>query len=190
MATIEKRMIQKIDSIGTAINRWVAGSLAAVVAFLLVFWTFLITAGLTGRAFLGWSWLFLEEYTAYFMLASGCLGFAYAARVGAHVRVTVAVMRLPKRARLVLECIVLAVCVWWAVMLTQKINGWFLQAAASGAASLETGTPQWIPYLILVIGCASLVLAALVLFLHAVHVVIQAGHQERTGDRGNDGAES
>jgi len=183
-------MIQKIDSIGTAINRWVAGSLAAVVAFLLVFWTFLMTTGIIGRAFLDWSWLFMEEYTAYFMMASGCLGFAYAARVGSHVKVEVVVMRLPKRVRLALECICLAACVWWAVMLTQKINGWFLQALGSGASSLETGTPLWIPYLILVIGCASLVLAALVLFLHAIHVMIQARHQEPTGNRGNDGAES
>lgn len=163
-----KKTSEKIDSVVTAINRRGANILAAVVAVYLLLWLLVMVLGIIGRTFLGWGWLFLEEYTAYFNMVVGGLGLAYAVVEQMHIKVDVLVRRLPKRARLVLECISAAICAWWGVVLAQKMSGWFFSSVNTGAVSDTTRTPLWIPYLIAFIALACLALTTLLLFLHVV----------------------
>lgn len=180
-------MIEKIDSIVATINRWVMRSLVSVACVLVVVWMCLIVTYCFGRFTGTYVWMFVEEYTGYFFLATSSLGLAYAAAKGAHIRVPILAMRLPKRARLILECSCLAVCVWWAVLLTQKMSTWFSHALSVGEVSVVSNLPLWIPYLILVTGCAALALAALALFYHAVRTA--AWSSQSTENRGNGAGE-
>ena len=136
-----KRLIKKIVSILNTINRWVTGSLVAVGGAILAVFAVVIALAIIGRIF-GWSVMWMEEYTAYYMLTISSLGLAYAARQGAHVKIDLVVSRLPKRARSILEYIYLAVIFVFVVFLAKVMYGWFSYAWTSGMGSLQTQTPQ------------------------------------------------
>lgn len=160
-------MLRSIDSIVTAVNRWVAHSLAAVGAVICAPFAIMLTVVIIGRAF-GWSVVWLEEYTAYFMLVVSCLGLAYAAMNGAHIRINFVVKYLPERVRFILERVCMAVSILWVIFLTKTMYSWFSSALVAGSRSILTATPDWIPSVVLVIGLGGLALATLVLFLHLI----------------------
>jgi len=170
-------MIDKIDSIATKVVKRIAIVLASAAAVYLVLWVLIMTMSIIARSFFDTSWMFIEEYTAYLHMVAACGGFAYATYEGRHIVVRVIISRVHGRARLIFECVTTALGIWLVVFLTLKMFVWVSAALKSGAQSLETFTPMWIPYLVVVIGLCSFILALLLNLFRAV-VAVYRGKEE------------
>jgi TRAP-type C4-dicarboxylate transport system permease small subunit len=168
-----REFVVKIDHVVTIVNRRTAGVLATIAAFVIVAWVLVMVAGIVGRAFLGLSWMFLEEFTAYFNLLVKTFGLGYAVVYAAHISVSVIVVRLAKRLRLALEFFTVGISVFWGVILTQKMIIWASDAVETAAFSPVANIPLWIPYFIAVVGLGGFALATLLLLLHLVATVVQ-----------------
>ncbi len=157
-------MIKKIQALIERITKVLGLSLGSVAGAVLVIWILIYFVGIVGRAFFGFSWLFIEEFTAYYNMLLGCFGFVWSVHQGAHIRVTLIFDRLPQRVQHILGIIASAVYTWWAVILLQQMYAWFEKALRTGSTSSGTGFPLWVPYLISVIGFAALIIGCFLLF--------------------------
>jgi len=175
-------MIDKFDSIAVKVEKWMGGILASVAACILVLWILVMMLSIIARASFGISWLFIEEYTAYFNLLAASGGFAYAAYKGQHIVVRVLISRMSGRARLVLECLTTALSIWFIVFVSLKISRWLSTSMKTGASSLQTDSPLWVPILVLAVGLFSFLLA---LLIHLFHTAVLAYHgREETSQDG------
>lgn len=170
-------MLRKLCFIITESGDLLAKGLAGAACVVLVGWVLTMTIGIIGRAFLDWSWMFLEEYTRYFTLVCKGLGIPYAAVAGTNITVRVVVARLHKPVTTILKYVAGCIYIYWAVVLTQKMSTWLIEALRIGSTSLDTGTPEWIPNLALVVGFGTLAIVTLGQFLNLVLPV----HKEKVG---------
>jgi len=163
-------MTNKITSIVDLIDERVAVTLTKVAAFVLVIWVCVMTVGIIGRSFFNLSWHFMEEYTRYMNMVVICGGLAYATYKSEHISVKLLVNRFPKRTRLILECLTTAPIIWLMVFFVLKMFNWFLSAIRNDIVSTQSPTPMWVPYLVVIIGLCSFILA-LSVYLSMVYVI-------------------
>lgn len=133
----------------------------------------MITAGVMVRelAFIPWQWVFVEEYSAYFLVLIVFFALAYALRVNAHITVDVVVRHLPTRPRTILELVLtfgaLAIV---AVMLRFSLDRVIFAYQRGIVSNFPSLTPMWIPYLFVFIGLLPFGLA---LTMHAVGKLLE-----------------
>ena len=150
-----------------------AGALAAacLVAMLLLIVAQMV-ARWTGEIFPGAS-----SYAGYFMAAASFLAFAHALDRGAHIRVSILLNAVPRRARWALEvwCFGLGAAVaWYFTYHAFQFTYWSWTFGEVSQA--QDASPMWIPQSVMVVGGA---LLAIALTDNLVHVLLRGGHRIR-----------
>ncbi len=134
----------------------------APAAVSLVAWVLLITAYIVSRRF-GQGWMFVEEYTGYWLVFISFMSFADCLLTEGHIQVDTVTKLLPQRIRELLqvcsESIGLVILFYLVVRSTQ----WFIEAAQFGLRSgSSTNTLVWPTTLAVPIGLLLLALALIV----------------------------
>lgn len=156
----------------------ISGVLAALsliaILFLIVVQMF---ARWTGEVFPG-----APDYAGYAMAAASFLAFASALNKGAHIRVSIVLNMLPKRARWVMEiwCFGIGTAImWYFVFYAQKFVywSWKFKDISQG----QDKTPLWIPQSLMLIGAVILAIALtdslLSLFFKGRHRIVREGDE-------------
>jgi len=162
--------LQKADRILEKVIDRASGIAIAPCVVALVVWVFVFVVYVIGRHFFGMVWLFVEEYTGYWVVFLGYFSLAYALKSGAHIKSDIVTSRLPKRVTSILEIITGLLAIPLVGYLTWRSIGWLaygVEHEAHAVSSLHT--LLWPVYLFVPIGLA---LFALVLLLKLVRTVI------------------
>ena len=150
-------------------------SLATVApcAVALVAWVFLITAYVLGRALFNVPWLFVEEFTEFWLVVISYFSFTYALWGGRHVIVDFVTTSLPTRVRRVLRVFTSFLAVPIAIYLTWRAVEWFVKGFERQIVTASRlQIPFWPFYLTVVIGLAVFSLGlTLELFLSVIGLV-------------------
>lgn len=167
---IDEGKLHKIDRILEKIIDRVSGIAIAPCAVALAVWVFVFVIYVVGRHFFNMVWLFVEEYTGYWVVFLGYFGLAYALKTGAHIRSDIVTSRLPKKVSNILSIVTGLLALPLVGYLTWRSIGWLAYGIEHGAHAVSTlHTLLWPFYLFVPIGLS---LFALVLLLKLVRDVI------------------
>ena len=168
---IHEGNLQKVDRILEMTIDRISGITIAPCAVALVAWVFLFVAYVSGRFFFQLGWLFVEEYTTYWVVFVAYFSWAYGVKTGTHIRTDIVTSQLPKRVNSVLEIVIGLLAILLVGYLTWKSIGWLaygIEYEARAVSGLHT--LQWPIYSFVTIGLG---LFALVLLLKFVRNVIR-----------------
>lgn len=133
----------------------IAFAAASVAALILIAMMVLIIVEIVLRNLFLQSTHITEEFVAYGLASLIFLAFAYALKQGALIRVDIVITRLPQKARVALEFVVILVTLAVVVFLAVFIFQTFLRHAGSGAVSWSPAqVPLWAPQLVVFVGVA------------------------------------
>lgn len=90
--------IDRIGKIGGIVFSWATG----VCAVLTVAWIFVMVIYIVGRRF-GLGWLFVEEFTGYWLVIVAYIPLAYSLVTGVHITVDLVTRKLPEKTRSALK---------------------------------------------------------------------------------------
>jgi len=150
-----------------------AGVVAALcLVAILVLIVLQMLARWTGLVFVG-----ATDYAGYAMAAASFLAFAYALNHGAHIRVSILLNSVPRRAKRWLEiwCFGIGTCVmWYFVWYGQRFVywSWKFNEVSQG----QDATPLWIPQSFMLAGA---VLLAVALTDNLLHLIVTGDHRIR-----------
>ncbi|MEM8869393.1 MAG: TRAP transporter small permease [Pseudomonadota bacterium] len=136
--------------------------LALIVAQMVARWT--------GALFPG-----AANYAGYCMAAASFFAFANALNRGAHIRVSILLNAVPKRARWALEiwCFALGAAIgWYFTFYAYWFTYWSWKF--NEVSQAQDASPLWIPQSVMVIGGAILSIA---LTDHLIHVILKGDHR-------------
>ena len=137
-------------------------TLATPCAIALVAWVFLITAYILGRALFNVPWLFVEEFTEFWLIVIGYFAIAYALMWGRHVAVDFVTTWLPDRVRRGLRVATSLLALPIVMYLIWRAIEWFIKGYQRGiVTSSRLQIPFWPFYLVVVIGLSALFLGLL-----------------------------
>lgn len=142
---------------------WIARVTVAPAAVLLFGWVFVFTAYVISRQVFGGSFLFVEEYTMFWLVVVGYFGILYAFVTGRHVVVEFGVRALPRRAARVvtvltnlIACAVACYMTWRGIELFQR------EFTRRTVTTSGLQTPFW-PFILLMAIAVGLLAVAIVL---------------------------
>jgi len=154
--------IYKVDRIFDKVTDIASKALLAPCVVLLVAWVFLIGAYVFGRAIFNVKWLFVEEFTEYWLIMLAFFCLAYTLRTGGHITIDIVTRFLSKRVRSILAVITGLLALGFAIYLTEAGTGWFWTAWVGHKLSwYPSSVPLWPYYLFVPVGLAVLCLALL-----------------------------
>ena len=152
--------MSKIDAMIAIIRkamRIISLTLATPCAIALVAWVFLITSYILGRALFNVPWLFVEEFTEFWLVVIGYFAIAYALMWGRHVVVDFVTSWLPARVRRGLRVFTSLLALPIAMYLVWRSIEWFIKGYERGiVTSSQLQIPFWPFYLVVVIGLSAL----------------------------------
>lgn len=169
-ANIHEGNLQKIDKILEMIINKASGVAVVPCVVALVVWAFVFVAYVFLRQVFGVVWVFVEEFTGYWVVFLCYFSLAYALKSGAHIKSDIVTRRLPKRVNSILELVTGFLAMPLVGYLMWRSIGWFtygLEHTARAVSSLHT--LLWPIYLFVTIGLG---IFALVLLLKFVRNVI------------------
>jgi len=171
--------VQRIDAVFDAIDK-----ISAVISsVLLIAVTLLITAGTINRAFIGMIWVFVEEWSALALIPMSYLVMGYTMRWNRHMKVDLAVKKLPPRWRRI--CGVFAaffslVCLGFMV---ERSWDWFIYTVREQVTSSgPMRTPLWIFSASVVFGLLLFMVDMLLLLAHELFRLLRDGSTLRFQD--------
>jgi len=124
---------------------------------LMIVWPIVIFVYVVLR-YIGVVWLFVEEYTLYWLVIISFTTFAYALRVGKHVQVDIFIKKFPEKIRKLLEIIADFIMIFITIYFLHRSWRWFLYGFKLKLVSTYMScTMLWPFYLIVVIGLGLLV---------------------------------
>jgi TRAP-type C4-dicarboxylate transport system permease small subunit len=174
---MEKSIIDRIDRVLDRITRITSGVPAFAIGTLLVVWVILIAVYVVGRLFFQVKWMFVPEFTEYFMVCVVFLSVAYTLRSKGHISIDIVLRRLSKRVNAILEAITAFLSLLITCFLVERGIDWFLYAFSSHMYSMgPMHTLMWPIFLVVPIG---LTMLALELLLYFYRTVVQAVRGER-----------
>jgi TRAP-type C4-dicarboxylate transport system permease small subunit len=148
---------------GTISSVLVSTAAVALVGFVIVFVVYIIA-----RTVFNVGWMFVEEYTQYFMVLVIFFALLYTLRTEGHMKVTIITRVLPKRVRDILEVVTALLSLIIVVYMTHKATLWFWHGVVDDVHALfRSNTLLWPIYLLPPIGLAALSLGLLVEFLRS-----------------------
>jgi TRAP-type C4-dicarboxylate transport system permease small subunit len=116
------------------------------------------------------SLLFVEEYSAYLLIAITFLGAGYTLRIGKHVKITLLTDKLPERMHRWWDVSIASICLIVVILLQYYAVHFFLAALFSGERSdTVMATPLWMPRLLLVPGYLFLILEMIIYLIKRVN---------------------
>lgn len=152
---IHEGKLQKIDRILEEIIDRASAIAIAPCAVALVVWVFVFVGYIIGRQFFDMVWIFVEEYTGYWVVFLAYFSLAYGLKSRAHIKSDIVTRRLPRKARNVLELITSFLAVPLVGYLVWRSIGWFaygFEKEARAVSSLHT--LLWPIYLFVTFGLA------------------------------------
>jgi len=150
-----ERILDKVADITSKV-------LLAPCVVLLVAWIFLIGAYVFGRAIFNVKWLFVEEFTEYWLIMLAFFALAYTLRTGGHITIDIVTRFLSNRVRSILAVITGLLALGFAVYLLQAGVDWFWTAWVGHKLSwYPSSVPLWPYYLFVPVGLAVFCLALL-----------------------------
>lgn len=128
------------------------------------------------RYILQWPSIWQNELGLYLLMFSAFVGGAYGLKHGAHVGVDLIVIRLPKKAQLILKIIVSVLCLLLIVVVGWKAWEMWWEATVNDWHS-ETlwGPPLTYPYFILPLGMTLIALQYIVIISETVQELVEDG---------------
>ena len=130
---------------------------AALLILVFVFVIYIV-----GRLF-NLPWLFVEEYTGYWLVFVAYIPLAYGLTTEVHIRMDIVVKRLPEKARSILQVCTEAMALFIACYLMGRSIEWVIHGVTYDLHSQTTFyTLLWPTYLPVSIGFALLALALMV----------------------------
>ena len=155
--SIAYRIFKVFDKVTDTLSK----GLVSIPAVILVAWVIVFIAYIIVREF-GTPWLFVEEFTEYFMVLATSFAFAYALRTEGHIRIDSITRLLPKRVRNVLEMVTLSLSFIICIYLTQKSIEWLSSGIQNQTRSMfPSDMLLWPVYLLVPIGLSAFGLAIL-----------------------------
>jgi len=174
---MEKSIIDRIDRVLDRITRITSGVPAFAIGSLLVVWVILIAVYVVGRLFFQVKWLFVPEFTEYFMVCVVFLSVAYTLRSKGHISIDIVLRRFSKRVNTILEAITAFLSLLITCFLVERGIDWFLYAFSSHMYSMgPMHTLMWPIFLVVPIG---LTMLGLELLLYFYRTAVQAVRGER-----------
>jgi TRAP-type C4-dicarboxylate transport system permease small subunit len=175
----------RIDRLFDKVSHVIAYGLISIPAVILVAWILVFIAYITFRYF-GMPWVFVEEFTAYFMVLGASFAFAYTLKSGRHIKVDVLIRLLPRLVRNILEVFTLLLGLVVATYLTEKSFEWFLSGVKRGTQSMfPSDIIMWPVYLIVPVGFAAMDLVLLQQLYGSVIRLIK-GEVDEDREKGSD----
>ena len=154
--------VHKVDRIFNKVTDIASRALLAPCVVLLVAWVFLIGSYVFGRAIFNVNWLFVEEFTEYWLIMLAFFCLAYTLRTGGHITIDIVTRLLSKRVRSILVVITGLLALGFACYLLQAGVGWFWEAWVGGKRSwYPSSVLLWPYYLFVPVGLAVFSLALL-----------------------------
>ena len=157
--------MSKTDAMITIIKksmRIMSLALAVPCAIALVAWVFLITAYILGRLLFDVPWLFVEEFTEFWLIVIGYFAIAYALMWGRHVAVDFVTSWLPEKARRGLRVATSFLALPIVIYLAWRATEWLIKGYERGiVTSSQLQIPFWPFYLVVVIGLSVFALGLL-----------------------------
>lgn len=174
------RLIRCIDAV-TEVCGYLSGLCIALA-------TVTICYSVTVRA-MGYSTVWQTELTVYLLIFVTFVGGAYGLKHGSHVNVDLLVTRLPRRARLVVELVAVALSlVLILVVLVRGADMWLHATTQGWRSGSAWNPPLTVPYAVLPLGMALLTLQYLAMAWRRVQALrgraSEPGADHRTGDTG------
>jgi len=152
---IHEGNLQRVDKILEKVIDRASGIAIAPCVVALVVWVFVFVVYVVGRQFFGMVWLFVEEYTGYWVVFLAYFSLAYALKSGAHIKSDLVTRRLPRRVSSVLEIVTDSLAVPLVGYLTWRSIGWLAYGVERGARAVSSlHTLMWPVYLLVTIGLA------------------------------------
>jgi len=166
-----KGMLNKLTTTPSRVVETIARISMYVAVGLLVPWPVLFTLYMLQRQFF-MPWIFVEEFTMYWMVAIICLGLAYTLFRRGHVRLDTLTKLLPKKISSILEVLVVLLGLAMLCLFVQYTWHGFLFAFTTKIRYLG-GTSQflWPTYLCVPVGYGILGLALLVHLFRSIGAV-------------------
>ena len=137
-------MFRSIDALALALEKLLGVALIVAVAYNFV--------NVIGRYVFGETFLSADEVQIYIMVYIAFLGAAVATWRRVHLRMDVLVYRLPRRVKLALGALELALVLVLATFVLYVSSGYVKQMAGLDARSQNAGIPMWIPHSAIVLG--------------------------------------
>lgn len=124
----------------------------------------LMTSDVAGRFLFNSPIKGASEVGVYFIVVVAFLGLGYTQSIGKHVRIDILIMRLPEKARNILDIILLLLSAAFFVMVTWEVglvaHNDFVRKISAPQTLLQL--PMWVISFIASVGCALLVITLLV----------------------------
>lgn len=172
-------MICRVERILDKISAITSSSLISLAVVALVVWAMVIVVYILGRSIFNVGWLFIDEFTIYWVVLVSFFAFPYSVRKGAHIKVDILVKQLPQRVQRILAAGTMLLSLIVVIYLAQKGTYWFLQALETGKSSQYVGNvPLWPVYLFIPIGLAVMGLAILLELYRSVIEVVRGRKKE------------
>ena len=125
-----------------------------ICASITVVWVFVFTAYIISRYF-NLGWVFVEEFTGYWLVLIAYIPLAYAFMTGAHIRIGILTNRLPQKIRMIFQ-----LCTdWLALLFVLYLMGRSIEWLIHGIqyhsrSSAALNITLWPIYLIIPLGLA------------------------------------
>ena len=159
---------QRGERILDRITSNISSVLVSTAAVVLVGWVIVFVVYIIARAVFNVGWMFVEEYTEYFMVLVIFFALLYTLRSEGHMKVTIITRVLPKKVRDKLEVVTALLSLIVVVYLTHKATLWFWHGVVDNVhATFRSNTLLWPIYLLPPIGLAALSLGLLLEFFRS-----------------------
>ncbi len=146
-------------------------------AFLMVGWVFIFAAYIIGRLF-GLRWMFVEEFTGYWLVFLAYIPLSYALMTETHIKIEMVSSRLPEVARSILQVCTDGIALVLTSYLVGRSIEWLIHGIEYGTRSgTIMNVLRWPIYLFIPIGLA---LFALMLIVKIGHSVMEWKQARRT----------
>lgn len=172
MSNILIAIVEKIDSFFA----WTSRICCVICGVLLIGVTLIIFAGVINRAFLDFTWLFVEEYSSLALIPISYLAMGYTLRWNQHLKMDIVVRNVPDLVRKifgVFAAIFSLICIVY--MLTASID-WFVYTFTRHVTSSGTlRTPLWTISLTMAAGIILFAVDMLLLIVHRLYALFTGG---------------
>lgn len=141
-------------------------------------WLFAMVIYIIGRNF-GLGWMFVEEYTGYWLVSLGYLPLAYALMTEKHIKMDLVTTHLREKTRRILWVCTESIAVVLVCYLFGRSIGWIIHALKFNLHSLSgLNTLVWPTSLPVCIGLAMFALVLAMRVVHSVAELIHGKNQE------------
>jgi len=125
---------------------------ALVCAVISIAWVFVFAAYIASRLF-NLGWLFVEEFTGYWLVLLAYIPLAYALMTDTHIKIELVTSRLPEKARGILQACTDVIALVFASYLLGRSIEWLIHGIEYGTrASTASNILVWPIYLLIPIG--------------------------------------